>query len=101
MEQFRILIWNSSDDPVIRTRIEPYGYNEEKLTQGKNLFNEVSQLAQTQEQEHAEQHAATKAFQEKWLNSEEETKDLQEICSYVFKNNYEAIEKLKLNAKRE
>ena len=101
MEQYRILIWNSSEDEIIRTRIEPYGYNEEKLTQGKNLFNEVSQLAQTQEQEHAEQYAATQAFHEKWLNSEEETKDLQKICRYVFKNNYEAFEKLKLNAKRE
>ena len=100
MEQCRILIWNSSEDEIIRVRIEPHGYNEEKLTEGKNLFNEVSQLAQIQEKEHAEQYAATKAFNEKWFNLEDETKDLLEICRHVFDNNHLAEEKLKLHAKR-
>ena len=100
MEELRILIWNSSEDEIIRIRIEPHGYNEEKLTEGKNLHNSVSQLAQIQKKEHAEQYAATKAFNEKWFNLEDETKDLLEICRHVFDNNYQAEVKLKLHEKR-
>lgn len=64
MERCRIKIWNAAEDEVIRTRIEPFGYNTEKLDAMKALYNETEVLFLKQKQETGEWRNASDAFDE-------------------------------------
>ncbi|MGQ8338803.1 hypothetical protein ACUNWD_19755 [Sunxiuqinia sp. A32] len=62
MEECRIVIWNASSDEIIRTRMEPFGFDEERHEANKNLFNETTALISANEAEHAEWKTASEAF---------------------------------------
>lgn len=62
MESCRIKIWNAAEDEVISTRIEPFGYDAEKMNGLKTLYNETEALFAKQKQETAEWRNASDAF---------------------------------------
>lgn len=62
MEDSRITIWNAHGDEIIRTRFEPFGFDEAKHLANKALFNETKELISENETEHAEWKAASEVF---------------------------------------
>lgn len=84
MENYRILIWNA-EDPIIKTKIEPFGYTTEKLEEGKNLFGEVEALAETQRVEYAEQYTVSTLFIEKRQEAEDKINAIRKFAKYAFK----------------
>ena len=95
MEDYRILIWNA-EDPIIKTKIEPFGYTTEKLGEGKSLFGEVETLAETQRIEYAEQYTASTLFIEKRQDAEDKISAIRKFAKYAFRQLPEALNTLNL-----
>lgn len=96
MEDYRILIWNA-EDPIIKTKIEPFGYTTEKLDEGKSLYEEVETLAEAQRVEYAELYTSSTLFIEKRHQAEDKLISMRKFSKYTFRKNPEAIKILKLN----
>lgn len=87
MQNFRMLIWNSADDPVISARIEPFTYNAEILDAAKILFTQTEQLDEDQQKEYAEQRAKTRELNVKTKYVDTDYKQLREFCKFAFEDN--------------
>lgn len=97
MENSRILIWNS-EDPAIKTLIEPFGYTTQKLDEGKALFTEVEALAENQRKEYAEQYTVSTRFIEKRQDAETQLINLRKFSKFIFRKNPEAYNTLGLGS---
>ena len=84
MQDFRMLIWNSAEDPVIFGRIEPLTYNAETLEAAKTLLTMVSELDENQQKEYAEQRAKTTELNVKTEQVDADYKRLRQFCKFAF-----------------
>lgn len=98
MEDYRILIWNA-EDPIIKTRIEPFGYTTEKIEEGKALFGEVETLAENQRKQYGEQYTVSTQFIEKREEAEEIIYSLRKYGRFAFRNIPDADKILNLSKK--
>ncbi len=99
LQDYRILIWNAADDPIIQSRIEPLGYTSEKLQQGKDLYLEVKNLSENQRKEYAEYYTAADAFQEAKEEADKDYRRIRKYARFVFADNTMAWNKLELGKK--
>lgn len=96
MEDYRILIWNA-EDPIIKTKIEPFGYTTEKLDEGKSLYEAVETLAEAQRTEYAELYTTSRFFIQKRHEAEDNLNAMRKISKYAFRKNPKAFNILKLS----
>lgn len=96
MEQFRINIWNASEDEIIRTRIEPFGFNAEKLDGMKTLYNLTSELIEKQKKEKGDWQIAGENFNMAKDNAVNEFKKLRNKLKYFYPSNTPVAELLEL-----
>ena len=96
LENYRILIWNAEDDPLIQPRLANYGYTAEKFQEGKDLWAQTDLLGKKQDQEMSEQKAATNIFNEAWNQAISEVKRLKKLARLAFQDDDSAWNMLKL-----
>lgn len=89
MEDYRILIWNA-EDPIIKSKIEPFGYTTEKINEGKSLYEEVVVLAGNQRKEYSEQYSVSSQFIEKRQEAENKFISFRKYARFAFRNIPEA-----------
>ncbi len=89
---YRIVIWNASGDEVIRTRFEPFGFDEARHTANKALFNETKALLTKNESEHGEWRAASEAFNTAETNARKSFNRIRQVLMFWYDaNSPEAI----------
>ena len=86
MQDFRVLIWNTADDPVISARIEPLAYSTEILDSTKALLAFVEQLDEKQQKEYAEQRAKTTELNVKTQKVDDAYRRLRQYCKFAFED---------------
>jgi hypothetical protein len=89
MGKYRMLIWNA-EDPIIKAKIETFGYTTEKIDEGKSLFAEVEVLAETQRREYAQQYKATSLLANKRQEAEDKIASLRQFAKFSLRNTPEA-----------
>ncbi|TAJ15715.1 hypothetical protein DMA11_00505 [Marinilabiliaceae bacterium JC017] len=99
MQDFKLLIWNSADDPLISPRIMAFGFTQEELSRGKTLYLSVEDSMKKQKKEYAEQYAATNQFNAKRDEMEEVFGTIQKHSRYVFDDDQEMWSALELSKK--
>jgi predicted nucleic acid-binding Zn-ribbon protein len=62
MEAFRILIWNASEDEIIKVRLEPFQYNQQRMDALKVLFNDTLGLIDKRKKEKGDWQIASESF---------------------------------------
>lgn len=77
-----------------------FGYTEEKINQGKALYEQAQLLHQTQKTEYAEQHDATQTVNQAWDTANKEYMRLVKVGRVAFQSNLLALEKLGLFGRR-
>lgn len=72
MESRRQLIFNAASDDEIKALVEPYGYPEAKLDEGKNIYNAADAAVEKQKSDYARQFEAKSIFDAAFDEAEEE-----------------------------
>ena len=85
MEGYHLLIWNA-EDPIIKSKIESFGYTTEKIDESKALYEEVVALAENQRKEYGEQYAVSSQFPEQKQEAEGKINTLRKYGRYAFRN---------------
>ena len=62
MESSRITIWNAHEDETIRSRFEPFGFDETRHLANKALYQETNDLISKKEKEHGEWKIASEVL---------------------------------------
>lgn len=93
MEHSRLVIFNAHDDETIRTRFEPFGYDEKRHLANKAMYKGVSDLILQNESEHAEWRKASEAFNATKSSARKKlTKITQSLKFWYDANSPEAID---------
>ncbi len=95
IEECRVKINNSINDPIIKQALLNFGTTEEYLLQGQTLFAETNEWMSIQEKEYAEQYAATNEFYTAFELSKKELRRFLTMIRIKFKNNNDAMTLLK------
>lgn len=88
----RIMIENSLQDEQIKEALAAYGYTEEKLNQGKELYNKAEELHLARKREYGEQIAATAELDAVWDQAEKRYMKTLKIARVALKDNIRAYE---------
>lgn len=88
----RIMIENSLQDKGIKQALAAYGYTEEKLNQGKELYNKTEELHLARKMEYGEQIAATAELDAVWDQAEKQYMKTLKIARVALKENVRAYE---------
>ncbi len=92
---------NAQSNPEIMSALSVYGYNDQKLSEGRSLYDETVALISTQKEEYGTQHKATENLNN--ANSATYRKYMQSltIARIVFDGNIAAENALVLSGPRE
>lgn len=88
----RVMIENSLQDEQIKEALAAYGYTEEKLNQGKELYNKAEELHLARKREYGEQIAATAELDAVWDQAEKQYMKTLKIARVALKDNVRAYE---------
>ncbi len=91
---------NSIANEEIKTMLAEFGYTEEKLLDGKNLYEETNALHITQKKEYGEQFEATEKLNKTVETAGKEYMKLVKITRVALKEEKASLNKLDLNGKR-
>lgn len=86
----QVMIENSLSDSEIRQALAVYGYTEETLTSGKNLYEKAEALQNAQKKEYGEQVAATAELDTVWEQAEEQYMKTLKIARVAFRDSVKA-----------
>ncbi len=84
------MIENSISDNGVKTALAAYGFTETKLTEIKNLYEEVAALHNVQKKEYGEQVAATSELNDIWDTADRQYMKTLKIARVAFKDNIKA-----------
>jgi len=88
----RVMIENSLQDDRIKQALAAYGYTEEKLNQGKELYQKAEELHHVRKKEYGEQIAATAELDTAWDQTEKQYMKTLKIARVALKDNVKAYE---------
>jgi hypothetical protein len=88
----RIMIENSLRDEPLKQALAVYGYTEEKLNQGKELYNKAEKLHLARKMEYGEQIAATAELDTVWDQAEKQYMKTLKIARVALKEDVRAYE---------
>ncbi len=86
----RVMIENALQNVDIKQALAAYGYSEEKLNNGKALYNNAETLQNAQKKEYGEQVAATAELDTVWEEAEQQYMKTLKIARVAFKDNVKA-----------
>jgi anion-transporting ArsA/GET3 family ATPase len=86
----QIMIENSLSDGIIKTALANYGYTEEKLKTGKQLYEEAVALQNAQKKEYGDQIAATAELNNTWEMAHQQYIRTLKIARVAFNDNIKA-----------
>ena len=93
MEYARVIIWNAHEDETIRSRFEPFGFDETRHLANKALHQETSALIFKNEQEHAGWKAASETFNDTLESARKKLSKIRQFLKFWYDaNSPEAIE---------
>lgn len=82
-----VMIENALSDPQVKQALEGYGYNEDKLSVGKKLYDEAMVLQNAQKKEYGEQVAATAELNGIWETADKQYMRALKIARVAFQGN--------------
>ena len=88
----QVMIENSLQDEQIKEALAAYGYTEEKLNQGKKLYNKAEELHIARKMEYGEQIAATAELDAVWDHAEKQYMKTLKTARVALKENVRAYE---------
>ena len=102
LRNFGAMFENLSKEGDLKTELAEYGYDENKISEGKALYNEARKYFDINLKETREETSASLAFQEKYQNIQKKYSVHRKKARIVFEDNEEALRQLKLkgNASR-
>ena len=102
LRNFGAMFENLSKEGDLKTELAEYGYDENKISEGKALYNEARKYFDINLKETREETSASLAFQEKYQNIQKKYSVHRKKARIVFEENEEALRQLKLkgNASR-
>ncbi len=86
----QVMIENSLSDNGIKTALADFGYTEEKLNAGKQLYDEAAALQNAQKKEYGDQVAATAELNEIWETAHQQYIRTLKIARVAFNDNIKA-----------
>lgn len=86
----QVMIENALLDAEIKTALSTYGYTEEKLNVGKNLYNEAAALQNARKKEYGDQVAATAELNDIWETAHQQYIRTLKIARVAFNENIKA-----------
>ncbi|MFO8010266.1 MAG: hypothetical protein R6U89_05565 [Dehalococcoidia bacterium] len=66
LTEAELALENALADPDIQAALAPYGYDEARLQEGKDLFSEGRELAVKQQSEYGQQYGSTESLYNSW-----------------------------------
>lgn len=96
----QVAIDNALSDTEIQTFLTVYGYDNERINQGKTLLENTQQLHQQQQKEYGDQFAATDALNKSWAEASVSYMRFVKIARIALKSNRAAFQKLDLVGNR-
>ena len=102
LRNFGAMFENLSKEGDLKTELAEYGYDENKISEGKALYNEARKYFDINLKETREETSASLVFQEKYQNIQKKYSVHRKKARIVFEENEEALRQLKLkgNASR-
>ena len=102
LRNFGAMFENLSKEGDLKTELAEYGYDENKISEGKALYNEARKYFDINLKETREETSASLAFQEKYQNIQKKYSVHRKKARIIFEENEEALRQLKLkgNASR-
>ncbi len=88
----RVMIENSLQDEQLKQALATYGYTEEKLNQGKELYEKAETFHNARKKEYGEQIAATAELDTVWDQVEKQYMKTLKIARVALKDNVKAYE---------
>ncbi|MCB0211318.1 MAG: hypothetical protein KDJ52_18400 [Anaerolineae bacterium] len=96
----QLMINNSLSEPNILTALSQFGYDHNKLQEGKQLFEEVQALGDTQLVEYGSQRAATDDLKQTWTTARKAYIRTLKVARIAFDGNKEAETALLMRGRR-
>jgi len=96
----QVRVDNTLNDPEILSRVSEFGYNADRMTEGKALQVKAAQLHQKQMTEYGEQYQASSAVKAKWEEAEKPYMVYLETARVPFKREPAIMVKLGLAGDR-
>lgn len=96
----QVMIENSLSDDGVKTALADYGFTENKLTELKNLYQEVAALHNARKKEYGEQVAATSALNGIWEAADRRYIKTLKVARVAFRNKVKADKAIMLYGDR-
>ncbi|MCB0192967.1 MAG: hypothetical protein KDJ65_13565 [Anaerolineae bacterium] len=96
----QLMINNSLNEPDILAALSQFGYDEQKLHEGKQLFEDVQSLSDVQLVEYGSQHAATDDLKKTWTAARKAYIRTLKVARIAFVDNTEAETALLMKGRR-
>jgi len=96
----QVAIDNALSDTEVQTFLAEYGYDNDRISQGKTLLENTQQLHQQQQKEYGDQFAATDALNKSWADANVSYMRFVKIARIALKSDHAAYKKLDLTGNR-
>lgn len=96
LRNFGAMFENLSKESDLTTELAEYGYDEAKIAEGKQLYDEARKTFDTNVKETREESLASLIFQEKYQNVQKQYSTHRKKARIIFEDNEEALVQLKL-----
>jgi len=96
----QLAIDNALKIPKILDELTAYGYNAERISAGRKLYEEASELVTLQKKEYGEQYEATDEVNSAWETADEAYMNTLKIARIALRDNVSAQNALSLNGIR-
>lgn len=96
----QVAISNAESDVEVQSYLAEFGYNAERLAEGRALYDRAQQLHQKQVKEYGDQFAASDALKSAWHEARTQYMRFVKVARVALKSERSAYQKLDLTGER-
>lgn len=96
----KVSLDNATSDPDIKQALAPFNYDDNRMAQGRTLYDNAAALIAKQKKEFGEQIEATGDLEAKWAAAKTPYAIAHKVSKIAFKDDPGALKKLMVDGKR-